>query len=238
MNELDVQDINWIARRLPPPVLTALRKHGTNLFLAGGFIRACVANEQINDVDLFTSSPDLAKQVADELAAAVRHGSVHSTDNAYTVRGCYLPVQVIHRWTFDDPRKCVESFDFTIARAAFWFSQEKNGSPETYCDSRFYSDLAGKRLVYCRPQRDEEAGGSMLRVLKFYQRGYRIPLDSLGAVIARLAQAVCYDEIAKAAYTQGVSNEQQIAKVLTGLLHEVDPNVDPLHLSHLPALEA
>ena len=43
------------------------------------------------------------------------------------------------------------------------------------CNIRFYPDLAARRLVYTSPLRNEDAGGSILRVLKFYQRGYRIP---------------------------------------------------------------
>ena len=31
--------------------------------------------------------------------------------------------------------------------------------------------------------------------------------------------------------------EKQLAKVLTGLLREVDPNVDPEHIAHLPSTE-
>ena len=53
------------------------------------------------------------------------------------------------------------------------------------------------------------------------------PLDSLAAVISRVVCGV-----------EGASNlhdEAYWAKIITGLLHEVDPNVDPTHLSHLPA---
>ncbi|KKK50630.1 hypothetical protein LCGC14_3123090 [marine sediment metagenome] len=67
----------------------------------------------------------------------------------------------------------------------------------------------------------------MLRVLKFYQRGYRIPLDSLGAVIARCVTGIDFEKID--------STEENYAFVLTGLLREVDPLVDPEHISHLPA---
>ena len=94
------------------------------------------------------------------------------------------------------------------------------------CDPRFYADLAAKRLVYRSPERNEDAGGSMLRVLKFYQRGYRIPLDSLGAVIARLIQGV-KDPI--------LLNEPKLARTLSGLLREVDPDIDPNHIAHLPS---
>ncbi len=74
----------------------------------------------------------------------------------------------------------------------------------------------------------------MLRVLKFYQRGYRIPLDSLGAVMARLIRAVNVKELLD---RPADCHESQWSKVLTGLLHEVDPNVDPTHIDHLPALQ-
>jgi len=39
---------------------------------------------------------------------------------------------------------------------------------------------------------------------------------------------------------QGVEDtpEQQWAKVLTGLLREIDPNVDPNHIYHLPSESA
>ena len=115
--------------------------------------------------------------------------------------------------------------DDTLKKFGIWW----NGKEwESLIDDRFYSDLAGKRLVYCSPKRNEDAGGSFLRVLKFYQRGYRIPLDSMGAVIARLVGGVRMDQ---------VNGEEQLAKVLTGLLREVDPNVDPTHEAHLPSMK-
>jgi hypothetical protein len=101
-------------------------------------------------------------------------------------------------------------------------------------------------LVYLQPIRNEDAGGSMLRVLKFYQRGYRIPIDSLGQVISRLMTGVDISRIHteqkkfdKDSEIPGlVFDEQQLSKVVTGLLREVDPLIDPAHVSHLPATEA
>jgi hypothetical protein len=54
-------------------------------------------------------------------------------------------------------------------------------------------------------------------VLKFYQNGYRIPLTSLGAVIARLMKGVDFNQV-------DVKNEARVADVVSGLLFEVDPN--------------
>ena len=79
-----------------------------------------------------------------------------------------------------------------------------------------------------QPQRNEDAGGSMLRVLKYYQKGYRIPLDSLGMVIARLTKAFDASKI-------DLKNEFETSKIITGLLRQVDPNVDPTREAHLPS---
>lgn len=230
MNELYHDDLRWLLRRLPKAVFTMMKERPNQLIVAGGFIRSCIANEKVSDVDMFSANKDIAELCARKLA-----GDEHrliSTDNAFTVLKKPFPVQFIHRWTYERPEDVVPSFDFTIARAAFWYDGK---DWKSLCEERFYADLAAKRLVYCSPDRNEEAGGSLLRVLKFYQRGYRIPLNSFGAVMARLMMAVDLTEIGD---RTGVEREKQYAKVITGLLHEVDPNVDPTHESHLPSTEA
>lgn len=67
----------------------------------------------------------------------------------------------------------------------------------------------------------------MLRVLKYYQRGYRIPLDSLGAVISRVCRGFDFDK-------GDFSDEEWRTKVITGLLFEVDPNGIVAHEAYLP----
>lgn len=221
MRELLSEDVAWIVRRLPKLVVNALRLRPRRLFLAGGFVRACIARETVSDVDLFAPTKETAAAVADELAKA-RGVKVYATDNAYTVKLGDLPVQVIHRWTFDDPCACVASFDFTIASAAVWCEGEEGGKAfGSCCDDRFYADLAARRLVYRSPIRNEDAGGSILRVLKFYQRGYRVTLPSLGAVVARLVNAIDFEKVEA---FEGVERERRLAKVATALLVEVDPN--------------
>lgn len=229
-------DLLWATRRLPKAVREMLGKHGPELVVAGGYIRSTITNEKIEDIDLFTTSKQKAQEIA--IALGNQQGKrFKETDNAFTVIGYAYPIQIIHRWTFEQPLNIIPSFDFTIARACFWRAQSvcaDVGSPavppkwESLADPEFYSDLAGKRIVYRCPIRNEDAGGSILRVLKFYQRGYRIPLDSLGEVMARMMQGVDRDAGA-------FRSEEHLAKVLTGLLREVDPMIDPDHITHLPA---
>ncbi len=166
---------------------------------------------------MFASSPEYAKAVAATFADG---GKIIETDNAYTIRKHNMPaVQIIHRWTFTDPLKCVESFDYTIVQAAIWHNGE---TWVTACSDEFYEDLASKRLSYTAPERIEEAGGSMLRMLKYYQRGYHIPLYDLSRVIARLVSGIKWDKMTD-------FSEDKIAKILLALLVEVDPQLVFMH---------
>lgn len=227
--QLDKFDLKFCVQRLPKKVVDIMKDKAWEgkIFMGGGFIRGVIAQEKLNDVDLFAQNKEAANLLAGLLAD--NKSDIHITDNAITVRG-KLPIQIITRWVFDKPEDVAKSFDFTVCCAVIFYW---NGKWDSYCDDRFYVDMASRRLVYRSPDRNEDAGGSMLRVLKYYQRGYRIPLDSLGAIMARTIRDVDHDKVANGE----LPYEQQMAKVITGLLREVDPNIDINHLSHLPSVE-
>lgn len=223
MSQLDLQDLRWALTRLPKSLKKLMESDewAGRIFVGGGYLRSIVAGEPINDVDVFVNSKEDAELIAYKLCADKK--DVYKTDNAYTVKG-KLAIQIIHRWVFSEPKDVSNSFDFTCCCAVIYY-KEIWGS---YCDDRFYIDIASKRLIYRSPSRNEDAGGSLLRVLKYYQKGYRIPLNSLGAVIARLMKD--FD-----VHKTPLKEEVRVAHVITALLIEVDPQVDPLHLSHLPS---
>lgn len=225
MRELDRKDLNWAVRLLPEEVKNLMTRYPQQIVLGGGYLRSTISHEKVNDLDLFTSSPSQSKVYADLLAAWTKR-TVYATDNAYSIR---LPrgqfVQFIHRWTFPQPYSLLESFDFTIACAAIWATSSSKWT--SLCDDSFYPDLAAKRLTYRSPIRNEDAGGSLLRVLKYYQKGYRIPLDSLSAVLSRLYVGIEAEDY----------NEKDLSAELLRLLVIVDPQVDPEHEAHLPAEE-
>ena len=225
-HKLQPLDLSQAAIRLPDSVLRAVHRHQERLVIAGGYLRSIVSGEKVNDIDCFVDSVSRAKRVAKLIAGPV--GTIHVSQNAMTIPGRYT-VQVIHRWVFNSPIEIIRSFDFTIARAALWWN--KDGC-QSLIDPRFYSDLAARRLVYTSPQRNEDAGGSLLRVLKFCSRGYRIPVDSMGAVVARLINGLPrHTDISSL-------TEEELANCFTQLLREVDPQVDPEHLAHLPAIQS
>jgi hypothetical protein len=226
-------DLQWLLRRTPKPVLEELKARAGRVFIAGGAIRSSVSGEPISDFDLFVPNQGTAIEVANSLVkdkdrAKDKDGllpGIYRTDNAFTLVHYKPVIQIIHRWHFDDPQSCIDSFDFTIAQAAFWWG---DGKWKSCVAERFYPDLAAKRLIYTHPKRVEEVGGSLLRVLKFYQKGYRIPLNSLAGTIARVVREI---DIRKADF----SSEEKLTELITALLIEVDPSIDPEHIAHLPS---
>lgn len=213
--ELQYSDMAFVVRRLPTDIRSLLKDFEGRLFVAGGFVRAVVAGETPNDIDIFGVSDGVLQEAAAALAS--RRGEntrLHKTKNAITVLSSgRMTVQFITRWVFVNPAACAASFDFTVCQSVVW---RDGGKYQSLCSDHFYVDLAARRLVYTSPERDEEAGGSLMRVLKYGRRGYSIQADSLGAVIARLTKSVDFGRI---------DSEKRLAKVLSGLIREVDPNI-------------
>ncbi len=211
MNTLTPTDLQFVVRRIPRDI-RRLMEAGPFL-IGGGFIRETIAGNPVQDVDVFGPSKGQLIDAADAFAK-VRQVDVHTTDNAVTVLAPpRLPVQFITRWVFTEPQALVESFDFTVCQAAVWFDKGTKHWSSMAAEG-FYPDLAARRLVYTFPQREEEAGGSMMRVRKFLARGYNIQAPSLGGVIARVAAKV---------QPRGEMTEVERAQVIAGLLYEVDP---------------
>lgn len=217
MQQLSNTDLQFVVRRLPKDVRELMQKYarqGKLLSVGGGFIRETIAGNKPNDIDVFGPTKEDLNLAATDLAV-VRTVKPFKSDNAITLL-CppRLPVQFITRWTFATPQEVVPSFDFTVCQAVVW----TDGTVwHSACAETFYQDLAARRLVYTSPTREEAAGGSIMRVRKFLARGYNIQAGSFGAVIARLAFKVRIGRDSMA------ENEQDFAKVLTGLLREVDP---------------
>jgi len=212
MSQLTKTDLNFVLTRCPKDVVELLRTKP--LYLAGGFIRETIAGNKPNDIDLFGNDCEVLRTIALDLAIA-RGVKPFSTKNAVTVLAHpRLPVQFITRWTFENAELTALSFDFTVCQAVIWYDA-KTKSFRSITHENFYADLAAKRLVYTFPVRDEEAGGSMMRVCKFLKRGYNIQARSLGGVIARVAMKVRKDDMSH--------DEHNFAQVVAGLLHEVDP---------------
>lgn len=214
MQALTTQDLNYVVHRIPKDVRDLLQAH--KLFVGGGFIRETIAGgDDVRDIDLFGTSKDALQAIAALFTSGRKGAAQHKTDNAITIL-CppRMPVQFITRWTFAEAETLVKSFDFTVCQAVIWYDQSARAWRSMVGDG-FYQDLAARRLVYTFPVREEEAGGSLMRVVKFLKRGYTVQAATLGGVIARVVVKVRESHLS--------TTEHGTAQVITGLLHEVDP---------------
>lgn len=214
--KLDNFDLNRVVRFLPLKIKSIMEQEfwRGKIFIAGGFIRDLVAGDKVNDIDLFVNNKAEA-----ELLLSVLQGDkkVISTENAFTI--CErLPIQIIHRWTFQKPEEVLLSFDFSVCSAAIYYGDD---GWKGICHERFYKDIASKRLIYLVPDREEAPGGSMIRILKFYKRGYNIPLNNLSKVVARMMKD------AENCYKQN-DVEDSLKMYVDKTLFEVDPLAIPM----------
>ncbi|MBL4769343.1 MAG: hypothetical protein JKY94_16845 [Rhodobacteraceae bacterium] len=211
---LNRDDMQRCLATMPKKVRAALQKSGA--FLCGGYIRARIAGEKVNDFD-FLVQPGKAAALVDLLQKAYEAKKVHRTANATTITPPGMPaLQVIHRWTFDTLAEALDSLDFTIATAGIQYG--KNGWTSR-CSPDFYPDLAAKRLRYRQPQRIEDEGGSLLRVLKFVGKGYHISPMEMAKVVARACKGL-----------DGDASENERCLHLGKVLFEVDPLVMVGHI--------
>jgi hypothetical protein len=230
MQELMNSDLNFVLTRTPRDILALMRKNAGELYLAGGFIRATLASEKVSDIDLFGTDNEKLLVLSTAFALE-RRGRMFKTKNAVTVLSPPRhPVQFITRWTFKGPSALVLSFDFTVCQAAIWaevVGEDGEKKPiykfKSMISDRFYADLAARRLFYTSPRRIEEAGGSLLRALKFSGKGYSIQAPSVAGLVARIVSGIDMREIEKDRKFTGVPLEQRLAFVITGLLRMVDP---------------
>ena len=220
-------DCHTVVSRLPKAVRVMLKV--TPLFVGGGFIRATIAGEKPSDVDIFGPSKEVLEIHALNLANVTK-ARLHKTENAWSLFGRGIPIQFINRWLFDSPNQVIKSFDFTICQAVVFWSKDGEGEDDgqwvSHCSDEFYPDLAARRLVYTFPDRNEDAGGSMLRVRKFIKRGYGIRVESLAGVMARLHSAVADEAVGALMGSEEITREEALTKIFTGLLREVDPLID------------
>lgn len=180
---LDREDIKKIIYYLPVGLVERMRRLPVKAVLAGGYIRALVSRETVNDIDIFVNS----QQEATTLLAG--YYSITDQSNAHyelDIPGTGV-LQVIWRYSFKEPSDILEQFDYTVSKAAIWFDEGNAKQAADFlslCHGRFYHDLARKALVY-ESDREEERLQSIPRLLKYISYGYSIDPSSLGTVMTK-----------------------------------------------------
>jgi len=156
---------------LPDGVEIALIGDST-VVLAGGFIRATLAGEDVNDVDLFVNRYERAKILIEPFGDPVKR---IQTGNAFTATDLTPKIQSVFRWQFWSAEQLIRCFDLTISQAAIWYDGRMWRSVGSL---HFEEDVRNKVIRYANPEREPDKldiPGTLARVIKFHEKGYSIP---------------------------------------------------------------
>lgn len=134
--------------------------------IAGGALTSAFTGQQINDVDIyFKTQQDFINAVADAYDSHM--WCVAATDRAITFVKRDKVVQLMHFDFFENAEAVFDAFDYTIVMAAYDIDKGEFVFHEDFfkhAAQRFLRFHSGTRYPY----------GSLMRVLKYQDRGYKI----------------------------------------------------------------
>lgn len=134
--------------------------------IAGGALTSAFTGQPINDVDLyFKSKEDFIEAVAEAYESSL--WCVAATDRAITFVSGDDVIQLMHFDFFEDAEAVFDAFDYTIVMAAYDIDKAEFVFHEDFfkhAAQRFLRFHSGTRYPY----------GSLMRVLKYQDRGYKI----------------------------------------------------------------
>lgn len=174
--------VSLAVNNLPDEIRGVLMKLGPGLCVAGGFVRDTLLGEEPKDIDLFGTG---VKVVADAITVLEKLGykRVSDTRNAVTFLSPEGPkVQVIRRVYYPTHEALVDSFDFSICQTAVWWAGDRFVG---YCTEAFSEDIVNGKARYTAPERDEDPGASVLRMVRFAGRGFEVPQEDIENCLAR-----------------------------------------------------
>lgn len=139
--------------------------------IAGGALTSAFTGQPINDVDFyFKSKEDFIEAVAQAYEESL--WCVAATDRAVTFVQHDRVIQLMHFDFFTDAQAVFDAFDYTIVMAAYDIDKEEFVFHEDFfkhAAQRFLRFHSGTRYPY----------GSLMRVLKYQDRGYKIGKSDL-----------------------------------------------------------
>lgn len=161
-------------------------------FIAGGALLSAFTGQPIKDADMyFKSKEDFIAAV--EQAYDENLWCVAATDRAVTFASGDKIIQLMHFDFFETAEEIFDAFDFTVCMAAYDMDEEKFIFHEDFLKhaaQRFLRFHNGTRYPY----------GSLLRVLKYQQRGYTIGKSDMLRIALCCSQIEInsWDELARA----------------------------------------
>jgi len=174
-----------IVDALPDDVRDVLVRSNGALCVAGGFCRDVLTGAEPKDIDIFSKTPQDMKLAIADFDWTEDYTAKRTANSESFVRdnGEGPDVQFITRVYLRDHYNALLTFDFSICQVGVWFDQENGWIGQA--SEAFLEDLPQFRMRYTAPERDEDPGASLLRMVKFVARGWKISEADIAAVVGR-----------------------------------------------------
>jgi hypothetical protein len=180
-----------ITKQLPEDVKKLLQHIGPGICVAGGFCRDAFFGECPKEVDIFgTKDVDIFGASEETLREAIDWfgWNCKEYDN-----GVMMANSRTFKARYDQevqPVQLIESFDWSVCQCAVYTVQKMSAvamGGYGICTKAFGEDIQAGKLHYTAPERDEDPGASVLRMMKLTRRGFKPTEDSIARCIGRFA---------------------------------------------------
>lgn len=197
---------------IPADVDKAMRAFGTNLVLAGGFVRDVLADERPQDIDLFASSLTFARQARDLIG-----GKWFEVGARCDERGGFgkLKVQVISTRVGQAVEELIDGFDFVCCQGAVYFNTAEQRY-EGMMHEDMIDDAKRKKLELTENPKTSPPEHSLRRAFDFARRGYTIEPYHLAKLVQRVARVSdkrwekIHDRLQKSEKRAGASHQPDL----------------------------
>ena len=150
-------------------------------YICGGYLRDLLIGKEPHDIDIFFTIPNEQKrwekieQITSKLLQSKKMQLLSRTENAVTIGWkAHPPIQLVAKIGEESLEDILDHFDFSVCMVG---TQIYRYSPEDiYATPRFYTDMLNKQLYYTG---SSHPGASLIRLVKFMQKGFTPDLTSL-----------------------------------------------------------
>lgn len=201
-----MKQIENIINRYRPILLQEFKDLEINGWIAGGAIRDyCMGIPIKTDHDVFFKSENDFNKTLDYMKS--KEGKIKwESDNGCKIKYGKRTFDLIKKY-FDTPKQCIDNFDFTVSMFAVDYDN-------FYYGETSFIDLAKRQLII---NELTYPVNTMKRVLRYYEKGFRICNEELLKVIVAIQD---FDKI------KTNSNKEDDRELTSGEMGEIFRGID------------
>jgi hypothetical protein len=180
--------VKMVVDKLPVELKNLCEYWGNPIIIAGGFVRDVITGASGKDIDIFGVGAGVMAAASYDFNEAGYELRINANSYTYTKKDS-IPIQFITRCYYENHEELINSFDWSICQAGVYFDSLAN-EWRGICSEQFWEDVLSNTMHYTAPDRDEDPGASVLRMMRFAERGYHVPEEDVAKCIGRMVAEI------------------------------------------------